>query len=82
MLRGMGWFGEVRGHDGDTENTGRGKAKSQEVGRGEERTVLCDTGSCVCVTTVGKIVVQGEDHHHHAFVCSVERPPMINVCHG
>lgn len=64
------------------ENIEMGKVIRQEEQRREESS-LCDTWACVCVTAVGTIAAQGEDHHHHhAFVCSVERPPMINVCHG
>lgn len=62
-------------------NIGSGKAKRKWR---EEKTAVYVTPGLlyVCATAVGKIVVQGEDHHLHAFVCSVERPPVINVCHG
>lgn len=58
-----------------------GKVKRQEKGE-EKRAVYVTAEARVSVTAVGRIAVQREDHHHHAFVCSVERPPMINVCHG
>ncbi len=66
------------GHNDVVENIGWEKAKKK---RGNGKSGLCGTLACFCVTAVGKIVVQGEDHHHHTFVCSVERPPLINVCH-
>lgn len=61
----------------------RRNGKSEKAGGKEERAVYVTPRASACVTAVGRIAVQGEDHHHHhAFVCSVERPPMINVCHG
>lgn len=58
-----------------------GKVIRQEKGE-EKRAVYVTAGASGSVTAVGRIAVQREDHHHHAFVCSVGRPPMINVCHG
>lgn len=88
FFQGEGMAGECvwRGEDDDVGKENEGGEKKAKRPRGKrEESRWRDTRVCVRVAAVGLGRQRGEDRRRGGggtFVCGVERPPMINACHG
>lgn len=80
-VRGKGWLVSVWREGDDDDDVGE---ENEGKKTGESRS--CDTRVCVCVAAVGLGRQQEEADRRRGgggtFVCGVERPLMINACHG